>query len=1051
LEPHVGLQLAGPEELAVRIVRPVAALAIVIGIMVLAGWAFDITALKSGLPHFHATSPICALILVVSGMALAARASTGNAWQYAALALAVSAFATSLLTLVPAPTALDSTLDRWLFADAVAMEQTVLNSEPGRMSDASAVLFMLIALALFLSRSTLRGAQVGFVTVATIALLLIASVLVGLLFNLRALQETGLHAQLSLPLAIGQSAAVFGVLCLRPDLGWMRLLTGSAPAAREMRSLAVGVIALPFAFAMVLQIGLQGGLYDAELRTALMVLGSIVVVFIALLMTAARLRRIDEERQRTLQAQQRVESELGLALAAAKMVGFQCDLKARTVRRFSSAGRRACAFIEEHGTHKDHLRTVHPDDTARVDAYLQQQVQARRSDYELQYRVLRPNESATWVLDKGEIRYDEQGQPAEIAGVALDVTQTVQAREALKESEERFRRLAESMPQIVYISGPEGQKEYVNRRWREYTGFSYARHEDYAKAVPEEDRDRLMTAWRHAAETGSTLDAEFRLRGADGVYRWFLTRAVPIRDLEGRIARWCGTYTDIDAQKRAHEELRMVTDHADVLLAHCDNEARFVFVNKAYTARFDCSPEDVLGKHIKEVIGEPAYERIEPYVNRALAGEYVTFEADIAYDQLGVRYMYCRYVPDVDAATGRVCGFVGAMTDVTERRQLEEQLREADQRKDEFLALLAHELRNPLAPIRYAVGLLKPGVPPEISSAAHDVIERQVAHMARLLDDLLDVSRITRDTLELRLERLDLRAVVTAAVDTVRPLFEAVNHTLIVTLPSEPAPIMGDLARLSQIIGNLLNNAAKYTEPGGRIEIKVESEGQFFALKVRDTGIGIALELLPRLFELFVQGDRTQTRVSGGLGVGLSLAKRLVEMHGGSIEADSDGVDCGSVFTVRLPSAVEAGTGEPRAVAENVLPMFQRRHQLLIVDDNLDAANSLAILAQLSGYVTHIANDGLAAIEMAEIVRPEAIIMDLGMPKMTGYEAARWVRQQPWGKDTILIAVTGWGREEDRRKSLEAGFNAHLTKPVDSSVLLNHLQQQHQAVGASGQ
>ena len=211
-------------------------------------------------------------------------------------------------------------------------------------------------------------------------------------------------------------------------------------------------------------------------------------------------------------------------------------------------------------------------------------------------------------------------------------------------------------------------------------------------------------------------------------------------------------------------------------------------------------------------------------------------------------------------------------------------------------------------------------------------------------------------------------------------------------------------------------------------------------MRVRDSGIGIDPELLPKLFELFVQGDHTQTRASGGLGVGLSLAKRLVEMHGGTIAAHSEGVGRGSEFSVRLPSAVQARAGEPRAVNETVLPIFQRKHQLLIVDDNLDAANSLAILAQLSGYVTHIAIDGLAAIEMAEIVRPEAIIMDLGMPKMSGFEAARWVRQQPWGKDTVLIAVTGWGQDEDRRKSREAGFDVHLTKPVDSTELLNHLQ-----------
>lgn len=302
---------------------------------------------------------------------------------------------------------------------------------------------------------------------------------------------------------------------------------------------------------------------------------------------------------------------------------------------------------------------------------------------------------------------------------------------------------------------------------------------------------------------------------------------------------------------------------------------------------------------------------------------------------------------------------------------------------------------------------------------------------------------MTRNTLELRSARVDLREIVSSAVNTVRPLFEAVNHKLSMSLPPEPAYVMGDSARLLQIIGNLLNNAAQYTNPGGRIDVSLVRESSAFALQVRDTGIGIAPELMPKLFELFVQGDRTQRRASGGLGVGLSLAKRLVELHSGAIDVQSEGLGKGSVFTVKLPAAVESVAGESRALADNVLPIFQRRHQLLIVDDNLDAANSLAILAQLSGYVTHIANDGLAAIEMAEIVRPEAIIMDLGMPRMSGFEAARWVRQQPWGKDTVLIAVTGWGQDEDRRRSREAGFDVHLTKPVDSGELLNQLQQRN--------
>jgi PAS domain S-box-containing protein len=1002
-----------------------------VGIAVLLGWAFDIAFLKSGLPTLRATQPLTALALTLAGIALWGAGSDQPVRKYLRLLISIP-IAIAVITLIENVADLGLNMERWLFAEAVLNEQPAPVLRPGKVSDTTAVLVLLFGTALLLAQATARVLQTAYVATATMGLLLIASFTVSFVFIGTAIDNAPLNMRMSIPTTASLSLLIFGVLCLRPDLGWMRLLSGSSPAAREMRSLAVGVIALPITFAAVLQFGFYKGLYDSDLRTALMTLGSSIVLFIALLMAAGRLKRIDEARQRSLDEKHRAQNELSIALDAVGMTGFTRDLRTNRVAAFSNSA--SPVDIDEFE------RSIHPEDRARVDDYLEKQTRAGRRQYQVQYRSAQPHGATAWFLEKGELRYVD-GEPTELCGVRVDITETVQAREALRESEERFRRLAESMPQIVYLTDAEGHIEYVNRRWHEYTGFTSADRTVYASLVPEEDFEAMMSEWKRASGAGEPFAAEFRLRGQDGVCRWFLTRTVPIRDADGRIVKWCGTSTDIDAQKRAHEELRLVTDNAEVLLAHCDAKAHYVFVNRAYTRRFHLTPQDVVGKSLPEVIGIAAYERIEPYVKRVLSGEPVNFELALPYEQIGTHYMYCRYVPDIDASSGQVRGFVAALTDISERRALEEQLREADHRKDEFLALLAHELRNPLAPIRYATGLLKPGVPEEISTAARDVIERQVGHMARLLDDLLDVSRITRNALELRLERLDLRAIVTETVDTVRPLFEAVNHRLTVALPAEPAIIMGDQTRLSQALSNLLNNAAKYTEPGGEIGVSLTVQGSEFVLQVRDSGVGIAPELLPKLFDLFVQGDRRVTRASGGLGVGLSLAKRLIDMHGGSIAAHSEGLGRGSTFTVRLPAAAALSSNEPRAVAENVLPIFQRRHQLLIVDDNLDAANSLAILAQLAGYVTHIAGDGLAAIEMAELVRPEAIVMDLGMPRMSGFEAARWVRQQPWGKDTVIIAVTGWGQEEDRRRSREAGFDVHLTKPVDSSALLNHLQQ----------
>lgn len=1007
--------------------------AALIGLGVLCGWIFDIGILKSWFSFLQPTRVLTSIVLVISGCAVLAIAHQARVSWRLGQALAVLVLFASLQSLWR----LDLGVETSLLGSAVSPAADADPLQMTSMADVTAVCFVLIASGVLLARAQKRVLQAAFVIAVTLALLLVASTVLLFLFRVEVLRAAQPYSDVSLPSTIAQALLTFGLLCVRPDLGWMRSLSGEDPAAREMRSLAIGVVTLLLALAALVQAGLHVGLYPQSHEVPLLVFGSIVISFTALLMMAARLRRIDHERQQSSEARERAESELEIALAAARMVGFQLDLATGVLRRYANAQ------SNHTSDHAEYLRSIHPADRERVCQYLARKQRAQRRQYELRYRVLDSEQRLAWVLEKGEIRYDKNGTAREIYGVMLDITHDVQMRIALEESEARFRRIAESMPQIVFLAAPSGKVLYINQRWHEYTGTSCVHIKDYRRLMPAEDFENVMKTWRTATARGEAFAAEFRLRGADGHHRWFLARALPVRGVDGRIERWCGTSTDIDAQKRAQEELRLVTDHANVLLAHCDDEMRYLFVNRAYTSHFGLTLADVIGKTIPELAGESAFRKLEPYVRRALSGEAVTFEIEVPIRQLGPRYMHCRYVPDIDSSSGKVRGFVAAITDVTDRRRLEEQLREADRRKDEFLALLAHELRNPLAPIRYAAGLLRPGVPAEISAAAHEVIERQVTHMARLVDDLLDVSRVTRNTLELRNARVDLREIVGTAVDTVRPLFEAVNHTLTMSLPPEPAPVVGDSARMLQIIGNLLNNAAQYTDPGGRIDVSLVRESDHVVLRVRDNGIGIGPDLLPKIFELFVQGDRTQRRASGGLGVGLSLAKRLVELHGGSIAAHSEGLGRGSTFTVKLPAAVEPATVESPALAGNVLPIFQRRHQLLIVDDNLDAANSLAILAQLSGYVTHIANDGLASIEMAEIVRPEAIIMDLGMPRMSGFEAARWVRQQPWGKDTVLIAVTGWGHEEYRRRSREAGFDVHLTKPVDSTELLNHLRQRN--------
>jgi len=408
------------------------------------------------------------------------------------------------------------------------------------------------------------------------------------------------------------------------------------------------------------------------------------------------------------------------------------------------------------------------------------------------------------------------------------------------------------------------------------------------------------------------------------------------------------------------------------------------------------------------------------------------------------RWLQVRGVPIVGPG-GAVIEIAGTIADVTEKREAEqarqrseETLREGDRRKDEFLATLAHELRNPLAPVRNAVEVLRlKGSPTPEVQWAREVIDRQMRQMARLIDDLLDVSRITRDVLELRRERVDLGTVLHAAIETSEGLIETAGHELEVVLPPHPVFLQGDVTRLAQVFSNLLSNAAKFSHPGSRITLTAGRQGDQVVVAVKDTGIGIPKEMQPHIFEMFVQVDRSIERSQGGLGIGLTLVKRLLELHGGSIEVKSDGVGRGSEFIARLPIAPAdaAESPAPRPLADLRQPA---RGRVLVADDNQDAAASLSTLLDLLGYETCTATDGAAALTAAEEFRPAVALLDIGMPKTSGYDVARHIRRQAWGKDVVLMAVTGWGQQEDRKRTLEAGFDHHLVKPVDPD-LLTHL------------
>ncbi|HEX5031835.1 MAG TPA: ATP-binding protein [Candidatus Eisenbacteria bacterium] len=365
----------------------------------------------------------------------------------------------------------------------------------------------------------------------------------------------------------------------------------------------------------------------------------------------------------------------------------------------------------------------------------------------------------------------------------------------------------------------------------------------------------------------------------------------------------------------------------------------------------------------------------------------------------------------------------------------EEALLVADQRKDEFLATLAHELRNPLAPLLNGLHLIRlAGGDPELVTQSREMMERQVGQMVHLIDDLLDVSRITQGKLTLRLERLDVAGVVRGAIETSRPIIDDRSHTLSVDLPSEPVLVDGDPTRLAQVLSNLLNNGAVYTNRGGRLELRVELESGWVAIRVRDNGLGMNPDTLARVFDLYTQARPTPDTPRIGLGIGLHLSRRLVEMHGGRLEAASEGPGAGSEFVIHIPAASGIGTPAPqRRSSPASLPVFLRR--VVVADDNADSAESLALLLRMAGADVRTAHDGEEALEVMALFHPDVAFIDIGMPSMSGYDVAMKTRRSPWGHGLVLIALTGWGQSEDKRVSREAGFDIHLVKPVSASQL----------------
>ena len=647
----------------------------------------------------------------------------------------------------------------------------------------------------------------------------------------------------------------------------------------------------------------------------------------------------------------------------------------------------------------------------------------------------------------------ETNQGVLISSAIRDVTVRKQVEEQLRKSDAQLRFIMDSMPQKIGTTKPNGDVDYFNPQVTEFSGLSFDQIQAWGWTlfIHPDDVAGHVQAWKKSVQTGEVFEFESRFRRFDGVYRWHFSRALPMRDHAGAIVMWVGSNTDIDDIKQTEAALqiseiryrRLFEAAKDGILLLDYATGHIVDSNPFMSDLLGYSHENFLGKELWEIglfkdrsaneaavkeLQGPGYVRYEHLPLESKNGFAVEVEIVAnAYREADHQVIQCN------------------IRDITERSRLEKllqsQARELENlhlRKDEFLAMLSHELRSPLAPIANAVQLmsLQQDTESRTQQQARSIIERQLAKLQHLVDDLLEVSRITSGRVQLRKEWVAISGIVQGAVETVRPLFQQKRHELAVSLPTIPIWLNADAARLEQVVVNLLTNAAKYTEEGGRIWLTVDKENTDCVIRVRDSGVGISPALLPNVFDLFTQAERSLDRSQGGLGIGLALVQRLTELHDGTVEAHSE-LGHGSEFIVRLP--LQQNELRSGANPEITLCNSTSALRVLVVDDNVDTVLGFSMLLKAHGHNVRTAYSGLDVLQIAREFHPQVIMLDIGLPGLNGYEVAKQIRTEPDGQDVLLIALTGYGQESDRRSSSNAGFDHHLVKPAKFDQLLQIL------------
>ncbi len=646
-----------------------------------------------------------------------------------------------------------------------------------------------------------------------------------------------------------------------------------------------------------------------------------------------------------------------------------------------------------------------------------------------------------------------RGADGGVCGCVLvfrDVTDRKRAEAEARRTADLLLAVTDGTPDLVFAKDRDGRITFANPATLRAVGMTAAEFlgttqadrptaPGEAEAIMENDR-RIM-----AAGVGEVVDEVYTGPAGTRVYE---ASKSPLRSAAGAVTGVIGVLRDVTALRRAEAGLkasevrfrRLFESAKDGILILDAGAATIADANPFLSELLGYTREELLGKELWQIGLFKDAEANKEAVRELQDNRYIRY-GNLPLETKAGRRINVEFVSNV-YGEGDHAVMQCNVRDMTERNRLEDSLRrqaaglsEADRRKNEFLATLAHELRNPLAPIRTGLQLVRLADGGGKLDRTLTMMERQLTQLVRLVDDLLDVSRITSGKLDLRPERVELRAVVAAAAEDARPLLEQAGHDLAVVLPAGPVYLDGDATRLAQVVANLLNNAAKYTPRGGHVRLTLGLGGGAAVVTVADDGIGIPAAMLGKVFDMFTQVDRALEKTTGGLGIGLSLVKGLVEMHGGTVEAHSGGHGRGSEFVVRLPAAATTGDApaETTVGTTGVVPAAGRR--VLVVDDNADAADSLGQLLELLGHEVRTAYDGEAGVEAARAFRPDVVVMDIGMPKLNGYEAARRIRGQAWGAGIVLVAQTGWGQDDDRRKSTDAGFDFHLVKPVDPAAL----------------